>query len=149
MNLSEKTEKRLRSLLDSQLNATLATSKDGKPYCCLVSFFVSDDFRHLLFATKRARLKYEQMKANPHVALLIENTLNQPEDVTEAISVSVLGTVEDITNPKRAKYAELLAKRHPMLKDFVHEEDTAIMRVSINKMYVVTNFESVEVVEPE
>ncbi|MBD3157991.1 MAG: pyridoxamine 5'-phosphate oxidase family protein [Candidatus Lokiarchaeota archaeon] len=148
MEISEETQKRLKSLFDSQLNAALATSKDGKPYCCLVSFFVTDDFRYLLFATKRARLKYEQMDANPSVALLIENTKNQPDDVTEAISVSVIGTAEDIEEPNKSVYADRLAERHPKLRQFVHSEDTAIMRVVIEKMYVVTNFESVDVVEP-
>lgn len=147
MEISEETQKRLKSLFDSQLNAALATSKDGIPYCCLVSFFVTDDFRYLLFATKRARLKYEQMDANPSVALLIENTMNQPDDVTEAISVSVIGTADDMRGSERKDYADKLANRHPKLKRFVHSEDTAIMRVTIDKMYVVSNFEEVEVVD--
>jgi len=147
MDISEKTEKRLKNLFDSQLNAALATSKDGKPYCCLVSFFVTDDFKHLLFATKRARLKYEQMDANPSVALLIENTTNQPKDVTQAISVSVLGTAKDVKGDDRLDYADQLAERHPKLKQFVHSENTAIMRVTIEKMYVVSDFEKVEVVD--
>ncbi|MFO7836684.1 MAG: pyridoxamine 5'-phosphate oxidase family protein [Candidatus Thorarchaeota archaeon] len=148
MDISEETKERLRNLFDSQLNAALATSKDDEPYCCLVSFLVSQDLRYLVFATKRARLKYKQMEANPSVALLIDNTTNQPDDVTEAISVSVVGTAEDIKRSERLSYVDLLAERHPKLKEFLHSAGTAIIRVSIEKMYVVTNFESVEVVEP-
>lgn len=140
-------ENKLRKLFESQLNGALATSKNSTPYLCLVSFLVSDDFRYAFFATKRARLKYRHMQANPSVALLIDNTMNQPTDVNEAVSVTIQGTVIDIKGAKRIQYSNLLAERHPKIKDFVKDTDTAIMQVTIKKMYVVSNFESVELLD--
>lgn len=147
MDISKNMENKLRKLFDSQLTCVLATSRNSKPYCCLVSFLITDDFRYVVFATKRARLKYKHMQANPSVALLIDNTMNQPTDVTEAISVTIQGTVIDTKGAKRVQYSNLLAERHPEIKDFVKGTDTAIMQVTIEKMYVVSNFESVELLD--
>ena len=148
MNKINKIKKQLQNFFDTQLNAVLATSKNAKPYCCLVSFLVTDNLRYLIFATKRDRLKYKQMVANPAVALLIDNTRNQPNDVTEAMSVSVLGTSEDIKGSKKNKYVKLLAERHPNIENFITDEDSAIIRITIEKMYIITDFESGEVFNP-
>ncbi len=136
---------KIRKLFDSQLNAVLATSKKDKPYCCLVSFLVTNDLRYLIFATKRDRLKYRHIVANHSVALLIDNTTNQPDDFNEAMSVTLQGMAEDIKGVKKNKYADILAKRHPKLKNFINSEDTAVIRVAIEKIYIITNFESVEI----
>lgn len=146
MKISKLITKKIRKLFKSQLNAVLATSKKDKPYCCLVSFLVTDDLRYLIFATKRERLKYEQIATNPFVSLLIDNTMNQPDDIKEAMSVTLQGIAEDVEGAKN-EYADLLAKRHSKLKKFIKSKDTAIIKVTIEKIYVVTNFESVEILD--
>ena len=143
--MAEKTdaENRLRGLLKSQLTAVLSTSNKDEPYSCIVSFEVTDDLREIVFATMRQRLKYRNMVANPRVSLIVDNRKNVSKDIHEATSATIIGSAEDIQGSNRTGYESLLLSRHPELEDFVTHPDCAVMRVRIDMVYLVSEFESV------
>ena len=143
MDINPEVKKRIDKVLDSQSIAVLGTSKNNEPYSSLVGFVITDDMRELVFATMRQRLKYENMVANPRVTLMIDDRNEQNNDFNETTSVTIIGTAEDVTSAERDKYASMLVERHPILTDFVSFPDCAIMRVKIDKIYVVSDFESV------
>jgi nitroimidazol reductase NimA-like FMN-containing flavoprotein (pyridoxamine 5'-phosphate oxidase superfamily) len=133
-------------ILNQQLVAVLSTSSNDKSYSCLVSFVVTKGFQDVIFATKRERLKYRNMSENPNVSLLIDNRKNKPSDITEATSVTIVGSVEDIQTKDRVRLIRHLVEKHPNLKSFFEADDTAVMRLYPERMYVVDNFESVSVI---
>lgn len=137
----------LVNLLSSQLVAVLSTSEEGEPYTCLVSFEVTEDLRHIIFATMRQRLKYRNVLANPRVSLMVDNRENKASDLRQATSVSILGTASDTKGEQREMYASLLLSRHPELGNFVSHPDCAVISVEVDRYYVVTNFESVNVID--
>ena len=136
----------LMDILNQQLVAVLSTSSNGISYSCLVSFVVTKGFQDVIFATKRERLKYRNMSENPNVSLLIDNRKNKPSDITEATSVTIVGSVEDIQTKDRVRLIRHLVEKHPNLESFFEADDTAIMRLYPERMYVVDNFESVSVI---
>jgi nitroimidazol reductase NimA-like FMN-containing flavoprotein (pyridoxamine 5'-phosphate oxidase superfamily) len=149
MKLSEldsENEHKLRTLFESQPIVVLGTSSDD-PYSCLVGFRITDDFHYLIFSTMRDRLKYRQIEANPRVSLMIDDRSEKQHDFEKTTSVTIVGTAEDIRGSERQDYAELLLQKHPVLEEFVNDADCAVMRVTIDKMYVVSQFESVLKIE--
>jgi nitroimidazol reductase NimA-like FMN-containing flavoprotein (pyridoxamine 5'-phosphate oxidase superfamily) len=140
--LDSERKQKIKALLDSQPIAVLGTSSDD-PYSCLVGFIITDDFRFLIFSTMRDRLKYRQIEANPKVSLMIDDRSDKQNDFEKTTSITLIGSAEDMRGPERQDYAEYLLQKHPVLEEFVNHADCAIMRVSIDKMYVVSNFESV------
>jgi nitroimidazol reductase NimA-like FMN-containing flavoprotein (pyridoxamine 5'-phosphate oxidase superfamily) len=142
--MDQQTRERLTNLFDSQLIAVLGTSSDDDPYTCLVGFMFSSDLKNLFFATMRNRLKYRHISSNPRVSLIIDDRKNSPADFSHATSVTVVGTAKDTEEPERTKLAEMLVERHPFLTDFVKDSNCAIMKVGIEKMYIVGEFESVQ-----
>ena len=143
MDINPEVKKRIDKVLDSQSIAVLGTSKNNEPYSSLVGFVITDDMRELVFATMRQRPKYENMVGNPRVTLMIDDRNEQNNDFNETTSVTIIGTAEDVTSAERDEYASMLVERHPILTDFVSFPDCAIMRVKIDKIYVVSDFESV------
>ena len=139
----------LVELLGSQLVAVLSTSDKGEPYSCLVSFEVTDDLRRIVFATMRQRLKYRHMSVNPKVSLMVDNRENKASDLHQAVSVSISGTAVDSEGDVREECAALLLSRHPELEDFVSHPDCAVMCVTVSRYYVVTDFESVRILDLE
>lgn len=139
--------RRLRHLFDSQLIAVLSTSKDDQPYVCLVSFVVDEEMDFLIFSTRRNRLKYHHIEANPRVSLIIDDRRNIPVDLHEATSVTIFGIATDTKDEEKGICTDLLLSRHQNLTNFVNHPDTAVIKVDIEKMYVVSDFESVKVVE--
>jgi len=64
---------RLKPLLKTQRLAVLATHREGQPYGSLVSFASTQDAKHILFATTRATRKYADLRADPRVAIVIDD----------------------------------------------------------------------------
>jgi hypothetical protein len=62
----------LKALFSSQRLAILATEGKGQPYGNLIAFVVTDDLKHLLFATTRATRKYANISENPRVAMVMD-----------------------------------------------------------------------------
>jgi nitroimidazol reductase NimA-like FMN-containing flavoprotein (pyridoxamine 5'-phosphate oxidase superfamily) len=143
MELNPEVKKRIDRVLDSQSIAVLGTSKDDEPYSSLVGFVVTDDFRELIFSTMRKRLKYRNIKANPRVTLMIDDRNEQDNDFNETTSITIIGSADDVTGKVREEYAAKLIEHHPILTDFVSLPDCAVISVSIDKIYVVSDFESV------
>ncbi|MHA2600894.1 MAG: pyridoxamine 5'-phosphate oxidase family protein [Candidatus Thorarchaeota archaeon SMTZ1-83] len=138
---------RLAELFRSQIVSVLGTSASDEPYSCLVGFEFTPDMKEVVFATMRDRLKYRQIRANPRVSLMIDNRKNTPSDFNTTTSVTLIGEAEDTEPPERDRLAEMLVKKNPFLSDFVESPDCAVVRIRIEKMYIVDNFESVTKIE--
>jgi nitroimidazol reductase NimA-like FMN-containing flavoprotein (pyridoxamine 5'-phosphate oxidase superfamily) len=143
MDLNPEVKKRIDKVLKSQRIAVLGTSKNNEPYSSLVGFVVTEDLQELIFATMRQRMKYRNMDANPRVTLMIDDRNEQDNDFNETTSITIVGSVEDVKDKTRDYYASRLVERHPVLTDFVSFPDCAIMKVTIDKIFVVSDFESV------
>jgi len=143
MTIDEPFRTRLSNVLRNQRIAVLGVSKNDDPYSCLVSFVATEDLRHVIFATMRARKKYRYMQANPRVSLMIDNREHKPTDYTNTTSITIVGVAQEAEGKDRSNYVGLLVKKHPALTDFVESKDSAIMEVKVQDMYVVDNFESV------
>lgn len=143
MEISPKVRNRIESVLSSQKIAVLGTSKNGEPYSCLIAFTITDDLKEMVFATMRQRLKYANIIANPRVTLIVDNRDAKASDFNDTTSITMVGTAQDVQGDGRDKYATLLLKRHPSLTDFVNSSDCAVIRVEIDKIYIVSEFESV------
>ena len=144
--IEPKMKERIKKTLDSQNIAVLATSKNDEPYSCLVGFEVADAFRTFLFATMRQRLKYRNIMANPRVTLTIDDRDKTESDFNETSSVTVVGTATNTKGAERSRYAGLLVKRHRALQAFVDSPDCAVIKVAVDKIYFVSEFESVVVI---
>jgi nitroimidazol reductase NimA-like FMN-containing flavoprotein (pyridoxamine 5'-phosphate oxidase superfamily) len=125
-NLSE-----LRNLFSSQLLAVLATHGKEGTYANLVAFAITEDLRHIVFATPRRTLKYSNVSANPAVAMLVDSRANQETDFREAIAVTVVGQAAECAGHDRERLMDFYLRKHPNLAAFVAEEDTALMQVTV------------------
>jgi nitroimidazol reductase NimA-like FMN-containing flavoprotein (pyridoxamine 5'-phosphate oxidase superfamily) len=131
-------EQLLREIVGAQYFAVLNTVAQGLPYSNLVSFATTEDLRSLVFATGRNTRKHRNMQENHNISLLIDNRANQPSDTSQAVAVTVVGTVRDeIEN--RNIYQDLLLARHPQLRPFIEAPDSAIMLVTVQE-YVIAGF---------
>jgi nitroimidazol reductase NimA-like FMN-containing flavoprotein (pyridoxamine 5'-phosphate oxidase superfamily) len=139
----ESLPKELTALLTAQRVAVLATQNDGQPYCSLMAFAAGLDFRDLYFATLRSTRKYANMAANPQVALLVDDRTGQETDFQKLLAVTATGQVEEVSGPERARGCEIYLTRHPSLSEFVGSPGCALMRMRVEKYYLVSKFQEV------
>lgn len=144
MNNAEKqTRDQIRALFDSQSLAVLATSKDDQPYASLVLFAATPDLKEIIFLTPNTTRKYDHLIHNPKVAVLVNDTTNQKEDIDRAASVTATGIAAILEHEKKKQYLDLYLYRHPHLKSFSDLKTTALVCVAVDRYVLVTQFQKV------
>ncbi len=134
---------RLRTHLRQQLLGVLATQGASSPYTSLLAFAASATLDRLYFATNRLSRKYDNIAANPRVAMLIDNRTNESADFQRALAVTVLGEAREIPEHGRKTPLALFLQRHPALEPFCALPSTALMEIPIRRYILVTQFEEV------
>ncbi|MBN1367126.1 MAG: pyridoxamine 5'-phosphate oxidase family protein [Dehalococcoidales bacterium] len=128
----------IKKVMEKQYFAVLASVGQGQPYSNLVAYTFTEDLKTIWFITSRNTRKYDNIKANKQVSLLIDNRRNQPEDLSGAVAITAIGTVhEETTSTNQAK--SIFLARHPYLKEFINQPGTAIIAVGISE-YIVASF---------
>ena len=132
----------IKRVLASQRFAVLATQSEGQPYGNLIAFAEADNLRSLLFVTSRNTRKYSNILASKKVAILIDSRTNQPLDLTNAVAVTALGTIEEVTAGDKNYLSGIYLAKHPELEDFLHKLSNALMKIAVTD-YIVATFEGV------
>jgi nitroimidazol reductase NimA-like FMN-containing flavoprotein (pyridoxamine 5'-phosphate oxidase superfamily) len=144
MNKPSDLLKELQELLASQKLAVLSTEEQGQPYSNLIAFTASEDLTFLLFATARSTRKYNNLRNEPRIAILIDNRRNDVIDFSEAKAVTLLGKALELREGEREPYENLYLSRHPHLRDFVSSPTCALFKVSVKRYILVSRFQEVK-----
>jgi len=133
----------LPGLLETQKYAVLATDNHGQPYTSLMAFSVTEDLQSFILMTERGRLKYENLMANPRVAIMIDNRENLGSDLEEAMAVTAQGLAEEIAGKARDEWRAFCLARHPALQAFADSPGCALIRIKVTSYVIVRRFQEV------
>lgn len=133
----------LKGLFASQRLAVLATQNKGQPYTSLVAFTASEDIKELSFATTRSTRKYANLTADSRVAMLIDNRSNKATDFRWAMAVTATGKAEEVEGHEREVASKLYLAKHPHLEEFISSPSCALLRIFVDRYYVVSRFQKV------
>jgi nitroimidazol reductase NimA-like FMN-containing flavoprotein (pyridoxamine 5'-phosphate oxidase superfamily) len=136
-------KERLADLFRTQQLAVLATQRDGQPYSNLVAFTATPDLAGLVFATARSTRKFENLAADPRASLLIDNRSNRAADFREAMAVTAVGRVVELTDDRKAGMLDLYLGKHPHLKEFVEAPTCALLMLEVEVYITVERFQKV------
>lgn len=130
----------LRSLFTSQKLAVLATYGDDQPYCSLMAFAVTDDFKHIIVATKRHTHKYTHIQQHPRISLLVDNRKNQVDDFQQAVAVTILATAAEPAPAEFEPFLNLYLFKHPYMRSFCQSPDCALLKLVVERYLAVSSF---------
>jgi len=134
----------INNLLEQQKLGVLSTAgKQGAPYASLVAFSVSDDHRYIYFITPQSTRKYANLSANPQAALLINSSINQPEDFHQAMAVTATGAVKPVAAREREAVLQQYMARHPNLEAFARSPGCALLAIRVERYILVQRFQNV------
>ena len=133
----------IKNLLEKQPLAVLATQGNGQPYTSLMAFAFTEDLRFIVFATSLSTRKYENIKGDSRIALLVDDRSNNGEDFQNASALTILGEACEAALEKREYYRGLYVKRHPSLESFLSAESTVFFKMDVHTYLLVSKFENV------
>ena len=135
--------KNIAQLFESQSFAVLSTQKNDQPYSSLIAFAVNSDLNYFYFLTPNTTRKYENLKANPKVCILVNDSQNKADDVHNAVSVTGTGIAQTIDKSIEQTALDLYLKKNPNLKEFSKAPTTAFVRISMKRYFMVNRFQNV------
>jgi heme iron utilization protein len=137
--IEEQQKKQLHELFIKQRFAVIATQASNEPYTSLVAFSSTEDLSYLIFATLRQTRKYENIRQNAKISMLIDNRENLSSDIKNAITVTVVGNASEIKD-NRQHFIDIHHKKHPYLKEFLQNSNCALIGLSVEKISIVRQF---------
>jgi len=138
----------LQELFAAQRSVVLATTENGQPYLSLMTFANTSDLQYLMVATYRATRKYRNIEADPRVALLVDNRSNQPSDIEQSMAVTVLGRAQEVGATEKTQFLRIYLAKHPHMEKFVSSPECALIKVKVERYFVVSNFQEIKEVVP-
>ena len=132
-----------RLMTEQRLGVLCTAQRDGQPYTSLVAIAVSEDLGQAAFATLRATRKFANLSSEPRVALLLDDRANQPSDLLNAATVTLLGRACETEGDARVRWTAALLDRHPTLADFLRSPGCAVVAIDVDRVLLVTRFQSV------
>lgn len=143
MNNLSKYVNLLNPLLMSQHLAVLATYDNDQPYSNLVAFAVTRDLKNILFVTSKNTRKYENMRKNKKIAMLIDSRKNETSDFTNASALTAFGTAQETTGAERNRLAKIYVTKYPYLEEFINKPDSALISIAVSD-YIIAGFNKTE-----
>lgn len=138
----------LQELFAAQRSAVLATTENGQSYLSLMAFATTSDLQYLLVATYRATRKYRNIEADPRVAMLVDNRSNQPSDIEQSMAVTALGRAKEVGVTEKNRFLRIYLAKHPHLEKFVSSPECALIKVKVERYFMVSNFQEIREVVP-
>ena len=121
-------KEKISNLLKTQRFAVIATQDKNEPYTNLVTFLASKDLKKIYFPTSKNTKKYENLSTNSKISILIDNRVNKPKDIKNAIALTAAGRSKEIKNKE---IVNSFLKKHPYLRDFVYSKDCSMIEILI------------------
>lgn len=140
---SSEIQETIRSVLERNLFAVLATQRNGQPHASLIAFTPLEGLRFLAFATYRDTLKYASIREDQRVAILIEDREDDDRRSDRRLVVTAVG--EAIRMPEEDQQAHIAAHlaRHPELERFLSSPDCELVGVAVHAYQVVSSIDDV------
>ena len=145
--IEEQQKKQLHELFIKQRFAVIATQASNEPYTSLVAFSSTEDLSYLIFATLRQTRKYENIRKNAKISMLIDNRENLSSDIKNAIAMTVVGNASEIKD-NRKHFMDIHLKKHPYLKEFLQDANCALIGLSVEKIFIVRQFQQITFLDP-
>jgi general stress protein 26 len=142
-------QQKVDALLAGQGLGVLATTDpDGHPYASLIAIAGNAANTELYFVTPRATRKFANLVHDSRVALLVNNSVNQPVDFHEAVAATILGNARLLAEDKRAALVDIYLEKHPYLRQFATSPSCAMFAIEITGVTMVQKFQSVSELAP-
>jgi nitroimidazol reductase NimA-like FMN-containing flavoprotein (pyridoxamine 5'-phosphate oxidase superfamily) len=109
-----------------------------------VAFTAHHGLKNILFATQKDTRKYENIRENPKVALLMDNRVNKKDDFHKTTAITALGVAREVKGARRERLLRVHAARHPAIETFLRHPSCALFNIDVRTYYLVSHFEHVQ-----
>ena len=133
----------IQTTLKNQRYGVYNTIRNEQPHSALVGFATTPDLSKVIILTPKNTRKYINTQLNQKVNLFVSTTTNDPMDLDNAVTISVLGTAEvseKINTELITEYKRLYLEKNIHMNQLVDKIDEMIV-ISVKTYEVTKNYQ--------
>ena len=124
--------KKIESILKDNNLCVLCTEKDGKPYCSLMTYSLSEDMETLYMVAFTDSKKYKNIASNNNVSVLVDNRQKiGKESDASIVSITFEGISQTLQTEAENEIKERLAQTHPELGEIANDSGSAVLGIRL------------------
>ena len=134
---------KMKTLVKEKDVCVMATVSGGNPHCSLMAYVTDDDCSEIYMVTHKHTKKYENLKENPSVSLLIDTREENPgPHRSGAKALTVSGFYQKMNSEKRKeRFRTKLLERHPHMRAFINHPDAEVLCIKIDSFLLLEGLE--------
>jgi general stress protein 26 len=116
--------------------AVLSTASGNKPRCSLMAYITNETCEEIYMVSHKNTTKFNNLKNNPLVSLLIDSRETQPRSNAQALTIAGV-FIPLVDENKKQKIGERMLNSFPHMKDFIQHPESEIIRIKINSFLLL------------
>ena len=130
---------RMKALLKESDLCALATCRDKKPHCSLMTYITDEQGLTVYMITNKKTNKWANITANPHVSLLIDTRTRETGPAGEALTaLTVDGIVLPAENEsERRRIIRRMVDRRPQLGELASDPETVPLIIKVTSFLLL------------
>lgn len=133
----------LGGLLKDCRLAVLATEGSGQPHASLIAITPSHGYREIIFATYKNTRKYENLRLNSRVAVLIQGEDTDNSGQNKTIALTAFGHAAELELSEHEEAVNVHREKHPDLALFLESSDFVLFRIKVEAYQIVRGIDDV------
>lgn len=131
-----------KMLMDNNL-CVLATCSDNFPNSSLMHYIYDDIGKNIYMLSQRGSVKYNNIKANPQVSLLIDTRTDLPQPGLPIKALTVYGKAGFVQDqPKHQALVDQLIAKYASLAKLAGDSKCAVIQVQMEEMLLLDGINS-------
>jgi len=123
--------------------AVLATEGNGRPHASLIAITPFRGYREMIFATYRNTRKFENLKLNGRVAVLIQGEEEDSSGQNKTIALTAFGHAAELELSEHEEAVHVHREKHPDLTHFLESSDFVLFRIRVEAYQIVNGIDDV------
>jgi hypothetical protein len=130
-------------LLQTCRLAVLATEGSGQPHASLIAITPFRGFREMIFTTYRKTRKFENLKINARVAVLLQGEYKDNSGQNKVFALTAFGHAEELAITELEEAVNAHREKHPDVANLLQSSESAMVRIKVEKYQIVRGIDDV------
>lgn len=131
------------SILKTCRLAVLATEGSGQPHASLIAITPFRGFREMIFATYRNTRKFENLKLNARVAVLVQGEYMDGSGENKVFALTAFGHAEELAISELEEAVNAHREKHPDVANLLRSSESAMVRIKVETYQIVRGIDEV------
>jgi nitroimidazol reductase NimA-like FMN-containing flavoprotein (pyridoxamine 5'-phosphate oxidase superfamily) len=129
---------KMKALLKENSMCVLASSSGDRPHCSLMAYVTDEEAKALYLVSLKTSRKSRNVRANPHVSLLVDTRADARGDSGSILALTVTGVCSVVADgDEKDLILHRIVQAHPHLHSLAYHPDADVMTIKVQSLLLL------------